>query len=213
MTIDPTTPYPEPDGTGTAGWSGSDASHDRALDEAEQGISAQRQRAILNLLTRRGHYGATWVEVAANRGWHHGQASGALSVLHRAGRVARLKERRNRSHVYVIPDLIAGRELSPYVDRAAKRAAEMEAVRQEGHDLGWQEGYERALAERGPNRADYEAGRREGAQAIVAHINAMLAAAPTSVAHHDDRCWHRHVGCALRAVRKAATQIGTEGPL
>jgi hypothetical protein len=42
-------------------------------------------------------------------GWHHGQASGALSDLHKAGLIARLVERRNRCSVYVLPEHVGGR--------------------------------------------------------------------------------------------------------
>lgn len=140
-----TLPYPEPDGTATAGWSGSEASHDRARDEAAAGISAKRQRIILDLLATQRARGATWREISAQMWWHHGQASGALSVLHKAGRIVRLAKAHNRERcsVYVLPEYVEGRLVSPYVDRAAKRAALIEQVRKEAYDLGWEEGYAR----------------------------------------------------------------------
>jgi hypothetical protein len=45
---------------------------------------------------------------------HHGQASSALSVLHKAGRIVRLAEKRNRCHVYVMPNEAVGRVVQPH---------------------------------------------------------------------------------------------------
>ena len=52
----------------------------------------------------------TWREVADTTEWHHGQASGALSVLHKEGRLARLRNRRDKCAVYVLPEFVHGRE-------------------------------------------------------------------------------------------------------
>ncbi len=54
----------------------------------------------------------TWKEIAQETGWHHGTASGALSVLHKVGAIARLAETRSRSAVYVLPAHVAGRPVS-----------------------------------------------------------------------------------------------------
>lgn len=40
---------------------------------------------------------------------HHGMASGALSVLHKAGKIVRTTDKRGGYSVYVTPDNVAGR--------------------------------------------------------------------------------------------------------
>lgn len=105
----PETPY-----AGTSGWSGSDTSRERAEAEDGDGTTHARQQRVGNYLMRRGINGATWKELAEHYGWHHGTASGALSVLHKTGHVARLAERRYRCKVYVLPQFVQGREVEPH---------------------------------------------------------------------------------------------------
>src|SRR5689334_10992371 len=95
----PETPY-----AGTSGWSGSQTSRERAETEDRGGVTSERQRRVLDLLSCAVN-GYTWREIAEVTGWHHGQASGALSALHKTGHIARLaEERRNRCAVYVLPE-------------------------------------------------------------------------------------------------------------
>lgn len=102
----PVTPY-----AGTSGWSGSQTSRERAEDEDRGGVTTKRQRVVLALLADRALYGITWRELAGKAEMHHGQASGVLSGLHKAGHVARLaSERRERCAVYVLPEFVADRE-------------------------------------------------------------------------------------------------------
>lgn len=104
----PITPY-----AGTSGWSGSDASRERAEDEDATGVTTQRQKLVLSTVHSRGEHGLTWRELAASTGWHHGQATGALSNLHKAGLICRLKdEKRDRCSVYVLPEQVVGREVA-----------------------------------------------------------------------------------------------------
>lgn len=105
---------PELPYAGTSGWSGSETSHERAVSEDESGTTTERQGRVLAILAAAGRVGATWREVADSTGWHHGQASGALSVLHKRDRVARLAERRNKCQVYVLPEYVDGRETKPH---------------------------------------------------------------------------------------------------
>lgn len=116
---DPELPY-----AGTSGWSGSATSRERAERDDQDGTTAGRQaRTIEDLSTRWAvdgvidagrEQGLTWKELAWLHGWHHGQASGVLSVLHKTGRIARLTERRNRCAVYVLPEYVHGRETAPH---------------------------------------------------------------------------------------------------
>lgn len=96
------------DGTGGAE-AGHVTSTDRAERERANGMTAFRQAAAFGEVRGSGLYGVTWKELADARGWHHGQASGALSALHRRGMILRLEESRNRCGVYVLPEHVAGR--------------------------------------------------------------------------------------------------------
>lgn len=103
----PITPY-----AGTSGWSGTDTSKERAIREDTNGTTAHRQEETLGTLFDAGYFGITWKELADLYGWHHGQASGVLSVLHKAGKVVRLKDRRNKSAIYVLEKYTNGRQIS-----------------------------------------------------------------------------------------------------
>lgn len=94
---------------GSSGWSGSDTSHERADRDDTGGVTGRRQRQTIGLLHQVGERGLTWKELANILDVHHGGASGALSVLHRDGRIARLADRRGGSKVYVLPEYVAGR--------------------------------------------------------------------------------------------------------
>jgi hypothetical protein len=122
----------------TSGHSGTDTSEARAREADASGETARRQRAVLALLARRKGHGATWREVSQHVGVHHGSASGTLSNLHRAGRIARLAEVRDRCHVYVLNEDVGGRATEPYGkapdvvkqawDRDVKRYLEAQAM-------------------------------------------------------------------------------------
>lgn len=95
--------------SGTSGWSGSDTSRTRAVTSDRDGTTTARQQQVLDLLSSRGYDGVIWHDVAAEFGWHHGTASGVLSVLHKEGAIVRLAETRNRCKVYVSVDQVEGR--------------------------------------------------------------------------------------------------------
>lgn len=106
----PLTPY-----AGTSGWSGSDTSAERARTADKDGTTAARQRMVLEYMKPPiGVFGVTWKELAAEFGWHHGQASGVLSVLHKEGLIARLSHTRSRCKVYVLPQYTQNRSTEPY---------------------------------------------------------------------------------------------------
>jgi len=64
---------------------------------------------VINLLHKAGTYGMTWKQLGHITGLHHGQISGLLSNMHRAGLVAQLRIRRDGCHPYIaahfIPEL------------------------------------------------------------------------------------------------------------
>lgn len=115
------TGYPEPGGvTFTAGHSGTDTSRDRALDETASGTSKHRQETTLELLREGGLHGITVIELRRITGWHHGQASAALSNLHKAGQVVRLAEVRDRCKVYVLPGFACAKPTEEFASRVKK---------------------------------------------------------------------------------------------
>lgn len=109
----PLTPY-----AGTSGWSGTAASYDRVVNDDADGTTSKRQKETIGHLYYAQYEGLTWKELADMTGWHHGQASGVLSVLHKEKLIQRLHERRNRSSIYLLEQFVKGRELS---DRTVKR--------------------------------------------------------------------------------------------
>lgn len=94
---------------GTSGWSGSDTSMDRAAEADTSGKTAKRQAEVVRALESSGIAGLTWTELQQIVPLHHGTLSGALSVLHKEGVIARLAERRKRCKVYVMPQFVNGR--------------------------------------------------------------------------------------------------------
>lgn len=106
---------------GTSGHSGSEASAERAQSEDRSGVTSMRQRLALQHLGEMGRFGMTWREFAEVCGIHHGQASGALSALHKRGRIARLTVKRGRSQVYVLPQHVDGRVTSDYRPNVSAR--------------------------------------------------------------------------------------------
>lgn len=85
----------------TSGHSGTDTSKARAVEADRSGKTAMRQAQAIELINQNCGRGLTWKEFSLITGLHHGTASGVLSVLHKAGRIARLKESRNGCKVYV----------------------------------------------------------------------------------------------------------------
>ena len=86
---------------GTAGWSGTDTSKARAIDNIASGREENNQARALSYLKLAGVNGMTWKELAEGTGWHHGTASGVLSVLHKSGAIVRTIKVRNRCKIYV----------------------------------------------------------------------------------------------------------------
>jgi len=89
---------------GTAGWSGTDTSKQRAIDNINSGRELNNQQLALHLLKKAGLNGLTWKELSTATGWHHGTASGVLSVLHKSRAIIRTIKKRDRCKVYVHQD-------------------------------------------------------------------------------------------------------------
>lgn len=95
----------------------------RAISEDLEGVTAERQRAVLEFVEMQGSFGVTWRDVADHLGLHHGQASGVLSTLHKAGHIfIHTPTKRNRCVVYV------GSSFKPFI-RADERQDEPKQTR------------------------------------------------------------------------------------
>ena len=115
---------------GTSGWAGSKASQDRQMMLDTTGETGKRQAMVLSELQDAGTHGATWRDIALALELHHGQASAALSVLHREGIIARLEQRRNKCSIYVLPEFVAGRETADAMKtQASINANAIKAIR------------------------------------------------------------------------------------
>lgn len=101
-----------------SGHAGSSTSRERAEHEDASGTTADRQAAVLDMLAESKEVGTTVVVVRDHLGIHHGKASSALSVLHKAGRIERLSETRGRCKVYVLPQYVNGRQTEPMGETA-----------------------------------------------------------------------------------------------
>ena len=105
-------PYQNP--VPNSGWSGTDTSRDRALERDVTGQTAKIQTRLLVRIAATGERGLTVAEARrALPDDHHGSISGALSNLHKAGKIARVDETRDRCKVYVLPDAVGGRKVEP----------------------------------------------------------------------------------------------------
>lgn len=111
----PVLPY-----AGTSGHGGNGPSKDRAAREDSTGVTKGRQRVAMNYLRQEQGSGATWKELGDFFGYHAGQSSGCLSVLHKEGFIVRLKQRRDGCSVYVLPKYVYGRETSTRGSHAQK---------------------------------------------------------------------------------------------
>lgn len=78
----------------------SDTSRERADQEDKDGSTQERINLVLEQLKLR-RDGMTWAELGAVLKLHHGQISGCLSMMHKAGLVFALRTKRNRCHPYV----------------------------------------------------------------------------------------------------------------
>lgn len=135
----PVLPYADATTGRSSGWSGSDTSAERAHSQDADGTTGRRQRMVLRALGEAGERGATWTEIAGALHWHHGQASGALSTLHKAGRISRLLlERRGKCAVYVLDEYVGERPTAPHGRQAPPPPALSPAERV---SLAWLEDY------------------------------------------------------------------------
>jgi hypothetical protein len=141
-----------------AGTSGFAATSDTSREATESldagGVTEHRQRVAMQMLTEAGRDGVTARELARSLGIEFHRAAPPLSLLHKAGLVSRVKERRERYEVYVRHEFVDGRELSP-PSHHGYSAADLNAAFAAGVTCGAADGpdFDRWLAEHQPVRS------------------------------------------------------------
>jgi hypothetical protein len=109
----------------TSGHQAAESSAEGVRHADVTGITAKAQKYALIMATQGGRNGVTVAELRERHGsLHHGRISAALTNLHKAGRLAALRERRGHCGIYVLPEFVEGREVRefrsnrPHIDRA-----------------------------------------------------------------------------------------------
>lgn len=110
-------PYPN----AGSGHAGNDTSMERQVREDATGLTKRRQQLALEAVTDASVTGMTSGELENHLGIGHGQASSALSHLHRAGRIRRIKDRRMGQEIYVLAEHVGERKESPYNPRDQRK--------------------------------------------------------------------------------------------
>ena len=85
----------------TAGYVQRASSKERAVREVKDGTLSKRQQLLLVFLDAAGTDGLTWKQLADITALHHGQVSGALSIMHKNNEIFALRIVRDRCHPYV----------------------------------------------------------------------------------------------------------------
>lgn len=118
---EPVLPYNDAETGATSGHSGSDTSKARAHALDASGRTKTLQEYALEHLAREQREGLTAREFGDLMWLEHQTYSGVMSNLHKAGKIERLKKQRKGAEVYVLPQYVNGRALSPYRANAAAR--------------------------------------------------------------------------------------------
>lgn len=115
MTAIPELPY-----AGTSGWSGSVTSFERALNNDKSGLTGKHQALFITDLVFSGFDGLTSREWGLLHDFEHQTYSSIPSTLHLAGKVVRLTQRRGKHQIYVLPEYVNGRAISPHKSNKRK---------------------------------------------------------------------------------------------
>jgi hypothetical protein len=110
-----------PYGNTGSGHAGNDTSKERQVAADAAGLTGKRQKATLEAVELAAGRGVTAAEMEELLNVGHGQASSALSHLHRAGHIRRIKDRRNKQEIYVLAEHVGERKESPYNPRPERK--------------------------------------------------------------------------------------------
>lgn len=137
--------YPNGNGSGHAG---NDTSRERQERNDASGVTSAVQQLALRTIAAAASEGVTVAEFEDMHHIGHGQASSAFSHLHRAGHVRRIKMRRKRHEIYVLPERINGREESPYRPRLKPAKSAKDYTEEQMLDLLRKAGFERTAEDK-----------------------------------------------------------------
>lgn len=107
---------------GTYGAGAVDTSAD--LERDQHATFTDQQSAVLALAYDAGEHGITGHDVQAATGWGDSPKSRAMSNLLRDGKLVRLREKRDKGHVHVLPENVNGRDVEPFRSIAQKHHAD-----------------------------------------------------------------------------------------
>ena len=102
----------DPYGDGTYGTNNTPASTELEHDQHEE--FSRQQSVVMAMAMVAGYYGITGADVKEVTGWDSNVKSRSLSNILRDGQLVRLKERRDRAHVHVLPKWVMLRDVLPY---------------------------------------------------------------------------------------------------
>lgn len=85
----------------------------RTFTQSMKELTSDFQRDMLAFVQSEGSHGVTDDEAQGYFNKGHGTTSSALSTLHKQGYITRLKEKRGRFTVYVMPKFVEGRDTHP----------------------------------------------------------------------------------------------------
>ena len=118
----------DPYGDGTYGTNNTLASSEYEADI--HGDYRVQLDVVMDMARKAGSWGITGTDVRKETGWNDSPKSRALSTLLRTGLLVRLKERRDRAHIHVLPEWRGFREVLPYESTNTKyRLAALEEAR------------------------------------------------------------------------------------
>lgn len=212
---------------GTTGWSGTVTSEAQARSPKH----AHVQRGVLIEVEKRMEIGLTVADLRRiYPDLHHGSLSSALTNLHRDGKLARLEDKRDRCHIYVLPGYVNGRvtqpagRVRPATDPAGAQdhpvGSSPQTADLAAYDRAWQDGYDQGAVE-GREQAQREvevgaesllkahsdgvkAGRRQFAVEVLNHVTETRKLAVAPVVAHFPGCYRQHPRCAIDMFGKIA---------
>ena len=86
------------------------------------------QRVAMRLMAKRKRRGITSIDLLQIPGVKPNLVSTALTNLHIDNEIVRLKARRDKAYIYVLPEFVGDREINPYMPQAVRLKTE-EALR------------------------------------------------------------------------------------
>lgn len=107
---------------------------EKTYKQSGKTLTSEWQKQVYAYVSTCGEEGLTDLELQEITGKGHGSTSSALSTLHKNGYIERLREKRLKSSVYVLPRYVGEREILPPMTNTGQVTADVELQR-ENRDL------------------------------------------------------------------------------